>query len=255
MAIDRNNLRIVRNYQVAGYLANSKGELFIKSLCDLFNEIALEHTYLLDLDIETLRRQGLTWMAHRFRIIIDQMPSHGDEVELATMPTGVDRLFTMRCFRMKNKGKDAVKAFSEWLMVDIERRRPVRPTPRVQEVCTILSVPEDIPHGEIQAKDLPVEMQLTRTFTATFDNIDFNGHVTQSSYMMWLSNSLSFDFHSTHKMIEAELVYESEILAEQEINSYIQISVNGSETVVWHMLTSPADGKRHCFGRTKWISI
>ncbi len=255
MAIDKSLLQIARNYHIAGFLTNNKSQLFIKSLCDLFNDAAMAHTYKLGLDIETLNKQGLTWMLHRLRIIIDDMPRRGDTVEMQTMPTGVDRLFTRRCFRMKKGESEMVRGYSEWLIVDIERRRPVRPIARVQEVCTVLPMPDDIPQGEIQAKDIPTDMTQTRTFTATFDNIDFNGHVTQSAYMMWISNSLTFSFHSTHKMREVELVYENEILAEQEIASFVRIEENGSETVVWHMLTSPSDGKRHCFGRTKWERI
>lgn len=246
---------IKRTFRIADYLTNYKGQLFVKSLCDFFSEVALEHAELLGFGIETLNRQNITWMAHRFRIEIEKMPSHGQEVEMQTMPTGIDRLLALRCFRLFENGEPIVKAYSEWLLVDIARRKPIRPIPLVVERCSINEVPADVQRAGIVAALVPQQMELARHFVATFDNIDFNGHVTQASYLMWASNSLPFDFHRQHALCEAEVVYENEISIEQDIDAYIAIEEHNSETWVWHRLISPADNRSHCFALTKWKKI
>lgn len=251
--MNTDDIRELRNtFRIAEYLTNYKGQLFIKSLCDFFSEVASEHARLLGFGVDTLLQSNITWMAHRFRIIITDMPSKGDEVEMQTMPTGIDKLFALRCYRMWKDGQPIIRAYSEWLLVDVVRRRPIRPLPMVVEKCNINAFPDDMPRAGITAHDVPQEMERARTFCATFDNIDFNGHVTQASYMKWVSNSLSVDFHRHHALCEAELVYESEILAEQDIDAYVKCEEHDGQVWVWHKLVSPADNRTHCYALTKW---
>lgn len=85
---------------IRGHYTDLEGRLIVKSLCDLFNDVANVQTYALKIDVPTLNEQGLTWMLHKLHILIDRMPEQGEKVTLETWPSGIDRLFAIRDFRM-----------------------------------------------------------------------------------------------------------------------------------------------------------
>lgn len=242
---------------VHNHYTNYKGRLFVKTLCDLFNDVAEAQTVRLGVDVATLNKSGLTWMLHRLHLLIHKMPLQGEAVVVETWPSGVDRLFALRDYRLlRPEGEELVRATSEWMTVDLNRRRPVRPLPYFVELSESGRA-EKLPiTPRLQEKEVPEEMPDGRRFEATFDHIDFNGHVTMASYMRWMINSLPFEFLVSHHITEVEAVYEHEILPDSEIvSSYaVRQGKDGEETVVYHRVRS-ADGRlTHCVAITVWRS-
>ncbi len=64
---------------------------------------------------------------------------------------------------------------------------------------------------------MPTNFENTRRFTATYDNIDFNKHVTQATYVRWVTNSLSYEFLKDHEITELEIIYEHEVLPDSVV--------------------------------------
>ena len=67
---------------IRGHYTDLEGRLIMKSLCDLFNDVANVQTYALKIDVPTLNEQGLTWMLHKLHILINRMPEQGENVTL-----------------------------------------------------------------------------------------------------------------------------------------------------------------------------
>ena len=152
-------------------------------------------------------------MLHRLHIQVFKMPHKEEDVVIETWPSGIDRLFALRDYRMmRQDGEVLVNATSEWMLIDLMRRRPLRQTEKVVEMSTSHQIEKLRMAPLLQEQDRAVQMKEARLFTATFDNIDFNGHVTQASYMRWLTNSLPFEFLKNHVLTEVEVVYEHEIM-------------------------------------------
>ena len=98
---------------IRGHYTDLEGRLIMKSLCDLFNDVANVQTYALKIDVPTLNEQGLTWMLHKLHILINRMPEQGENVTLETWPSGIDRLFAIRDFRMVAGEEVLLRATSE----------------------------------------------------------------------------------------------------------------------------------------------
>ena len=153
----------------------------MKSLCDLFNDVANVQTYALKIDVPTLNEQGLTWMLHKLHILINRMPEQGENVTLETWPSGIDRLFAIRDFRMVAGEEVLLRATSEWMVIDVNRRRPVRLPACVTETAAFcVDGIREIPF-ELDTKKMPTNFENPRRFTATYDNIDFNKHAIEAS--------------------------------------------------------------------------
>ena len=64
--------------KIYNHYTNYKGRLFVKTLCDLFNDAAEVQTELYKVDVDTLNAQGFTWMLPilvRFPLIRWQTPT------------------------------------------------------------------------------------------------------------------------------------------------------------------------------------
>lgn len=241
--------------KIYNHYTNYKGRLFVKTLCDLFNDAAEVQTELYKVDVDTLNAQGFTWMLHRLHILLHKMPLKEEIVTIETWPSGIDRLFALRDYRMfREDGEELVRATSEWMYIDMKRRRPLRLPENVIAMSTEHNIPKLVLAPLLDEKEFGVERQGIRHFTATFDNIDFNGHVTQASYVRWITNSLPFGFLKEHVLTEIEVIYAHEIMPDSQIHSAYRMEERGeNEVVVWHEVKDETEHLTHCQAKTVWM--
>lgn len=245
--------KCVEKVKIFNHYTNYKGRLFVKTLCDLFNDVAEVQTEQLGLDVATLNAEGITWMLHRLHIRLHKMPHKNEEVYIETWPSGIQRIFALRDYRMvREGGEELLRATSEWMYIDMKRRRPLRQPEKVVR----LSSGHGIPHLEMESildeKQFAMQPDGGRHFDATFDNIDFNGHVTQASYMRWITNALPFDFLKSHVLCDVEVIYEHEIMPDSSIYSSYAIHEQGMRVEVLHRVLDSGGMLTHCIAKTVW---
>lgn len=244
--------KYIEKIKIFNHYTNYKGRLFVKTLCDLFNDAAEVQTEIYGVDVDTLNAQGMTWMLRRIHIQLFKMPTKGEEVRIETWPSGIDRLFALRDYQMmRENGEELVRATSEWMSIDLKRRRPLRLSEKVVEMSTSHQIEKLHIDSILAEKELGGEME-SREFTATFDNIDFNGHVTQASYVRWITNSLPFIFLRNHILTEIEVVYEHEIMPDSHIHSEFRMETSGEQVTVYHRIKSEDRQRTHCVAKTIW---
>lgn len=239
--------------KIRGHYTDLQGRLIVKSLCDLFNDVANMQTISLGFDVPTLNAQGLTWMLHKLHIIVNRMPEQGETVTLETWPSGIDRLFALRDFSMlSGEGDVLIRATSEWMVIDVNRRRPVRlPACVTENAASCVDVVREIAF-ELDTKKMPEEYENARRFTATYDNIDFNKHVTQATYVRWVTNSLSYEFLSEHELREMEIIYEHEVLPDSGVYAENHASEEDDRVIVYHRVQNDTREKAHCYALSVW---
>lgn len=246
--------KYIEQIKIFNHYTDLNGKLFVKALCDLMNDTAEQQTEILHVDVDTLNARGQTWMLHRLHILIDSLPLKGEMVTIETWPSGIDRLFALRDYRMMSmQGKELLKITSEWMQIDLTRRRPTRLSEEVITMSTEHKIPKIQIPDLLDDKNFSFEPTASRMFVATYDNIDFNRHVTQASYMRWITNALPFEFLKTHQLKEIEVVYEHEILADSQVNSFYRLETVNDQIVVSHLLQGSEDHKRHCIAKSVWI--
>lgn len=245
------------------HCTNSKERLHIRTMCDFFNDVAEQHTRLEGVDVPVLNRQGLTWMLRRIHIRVPDMPKKEEEIWLRTWCSGVDGLFVNRDYEMLTEGRVRAHAHSEWMLIDVEKRRPARPTPfMVEEAarCTQPAWPYNSLFDKAERRgriEMPAAPPFAEgAFKARFDDIDFNGHVTQASHVQWMMDSLSFEFMKTHTLREIEIIYEKEIppAAAVEVRSFSEAAAAWGESGgvrLSHWVLN-GEGQPHSVARSVW---
>jgi acyl-ACP thioesterase len=249
-------LKHEKKVEICHHYTDASGRLGVKTLCDLFNDVANEQTVGLGVDVETFRAAGITWMLHRARARVTRLPVKGETVILETWPSGADRLFAFRDLAVVTPaGEVLARLTSEWMVIDLERRRPTRlPGSVLRMACHYEGVAREMDF-ELDRGMIPAGITGKRRFVASYDTIDFNRHVTQASYVGWVVNALPFDFLCRHLLEEFEVIYEHEILPDSEVDSLYLLEESCGKVTVFHRVLSTTGDTTHCIARTTWSPV
>lgn len=246
-------LKHAREITICNHYTDVNGRLGAKTLCDLFNDVANEQTLELGVDVETFNASGITWMLHRIRVEFARLPVKGERVVLETWPSGAGALFAFRDFAVvASSGEGLARGSSEWMVIDLERRRPVRLPQSVRRLELLRERIAPALTFTLDPRERQRAYEGCRRFVASYDTIDFNRHVTQASYVGWMTNALPFSFLSTRVLQEVEAVHEHEIMPDSEVDSFYAIEEQGDRARVSHRVVDATGKITHCVGQSAW---
>ncbi|MHC4939352.1 MAG: acyl-[acyl-carrier-protein] thioesterase [Planctomycetota bacterium] len=188
----------VRSFEIDGH-----SRALLKTVTNYLQETAVRHA----IELNVARGQmeeHLTWMLSRLRLEMERWPAWGDEVTVRTWPSGIKGLFALRDFELKGWGV----ATSGWVVVDVNKRRPVRIPDSVKALR-----PEDPERVLVGFHDLPdpSEERHTRSYHVRWTECDMNGHANQASYVGWAVDVLPDEFLAEHVPSSLEIEFRAEV--------------------------------------------
>lgn len=174
-------------FTIASFESDFTGHLAVHSLFHRLQDIAGRHADFLDVGYEKLKAAGLAWLLSRIKVEIAALPAWGDEVTVETWPKGVDRLFALRDFRLRNAaGKTLALATTCWLLVDMAKERPRR--------VETLAVDLRFPNAEQALREIPDKLAAPGLLQASYQkqilpsDLDVNDHVNNAHYARWVTD-------------------------------------------------------------------
>ena len=213
--------------------------LTVASVFDLFQEAAMNHAEILGAGREALKQSGNVWILSRLSVFMSRRPEFRKKIITRTWPRGSNRLFAVRDYDIHYSDDISgledgpcidtvlVRGRSAWLVLDIEKRKPLRP----QIVTEKLPFNEGInalPGKNAAGNDPPVLLSV-RDFSAAepvlrracYSDIDYNGHVNNARYIQWIQDLLEFRILNNAKQIRIDINYLAEVLPEEDISLYL----------------------------------
>lgn len=239
------------SFQVRTYETDTLGRLQVPILCQLLQEAATAHAAVLGVAVETLIENGVAWVLSRLRLEVDRWPSADEEVVVATWPEAASRLFTERRFEVFDDSERRIAAASTlWLVLDLERRRPVRlpafVTERLHE-CELGSEPRHF--AELVEPD-PADREVA--FTVRRADLDLAEHVNNTSYVTWAIEAVPDEVWSAAELAELEIQFLSECHRGQTALSRSQTIARFNGTEVLHQLVRSENNVEVARARTVW---
>ena len=117
-----------KEYTVSSYELNPLGQARLTTMANYFQEVAYHHANELGFGVEDMKNRNTMWLLSRMRIQMTSYPVWGEKILVETWPSGVEKLFAVRDFRVVNSRGEVIGAASTyWLIVDVESHRPLRP--------------------------------------------------------------------------------------------------------------------------------
>ena len=152
------------------------------TLSEIFSEIAGYQLLTFDLPYQKLIDNGLVFLLIGLSVEFSSEVNFEDEIEISTWASGFDRLKFLRCFEVHKKDKKtpAVRAKSNWVLVNPETRKILRPTDFPFTIPLLESKKfEDLEILKIQDK---IGFHSAGLKIPRFSEIDANNHINNSNY-------------------------------------------------------------------------
>lgn len=239
---------LVQEYSVRTYECGQDGFILLSQLCNYLQEAASVHADILGLSKDVLAGYNLTWVLARMRVRVDRYPKWRDEVHVLTFPHKMGKLTAQRDFvLMLQDGSNVGAASSEWMCLDLAKRRAAR-LPDIMGNCAN-NVRTPVWPGNAFTKpvypDNPVD-ETEKSFEVYQTHIDLNGHVNNVRYIEWMMECAP-ETATDRKVREMEIVYRAEAFLGETVIARCAVLPDGTRA---HRVLAPS--RDLIIARTKW---
>jgi acyl-ACP thioesterase len=226
-----------RDFPVKFSHIDRAGLLSPTAALDYFEEAAFCHAELLGVGYEAMMSRRQAWVLSRITVHIERRPRLHDTITVSTWPRGHDRLFAVRDYEIALHGQVLVRGRSNWIIFDLDKRRPVRP----QDIMDKLPLNE----GKDALTESPAvlgEAQGLAPATirkAHYSDLDFNGHVHNTRYMQWICDLFKPEKIENAPSVRFDINYLKEIPASSSTGILL-----GETDGVYHIEGRRIDGRK-----------
>ena len=237
-------------YRIHYHQVDVRSNATLVVLCQFMQESAWNHAEHLGLGFSHLSEKNFIWILSRQLLKIYSYPKWGDVIQVHTWPTGRDRLYCYRDFRILDSAGSIIgEATTAWFVIDLTYRKPQRTGAYFQK-----NLPTDFERvfpGKLNKLNPLVSTDHTRVIQVSYGDLDINEHVNNVRYIDWILNTLPFEHLKTHILGELEINYLSESSYDDEISvSYVE----KEKSEFLHSLIRNGDTTELCRARTVWES-
>lgn len=167
-----------------------------------------KHAERLGVGYQYCQAHNMAWVVTHYLVDIIEMPTEREELVITTWPSCQDALRATRDFEIRGvDGRLMVRATSQWILIDMTRRRPLR-------------LDENLPKwviNETRAWDRTFDKfpdftpTKTHTMKCRFDDIDVNQHINNAVYAVWATESVGYEYRNQHALRRIEMNFKKEI--------------------------------------------
>lgn len=240
-----------KEYQIYYYDIDYKKKVLPTSIMNYFSDVALEQCSLLNMDLDYMFKNNITWVLYKWDITIKRYPLIGEKITVSTTPYAFRKFYAYRKYDIKDSnGNVIVTANSVWFLLNIEKRRPMRITENMYDAFHIT---------EDDNKELPIEkiLPITRIdsekeFNIRYSDIDTNMHVNNVKYAAWVLETVPLDIVKGYTLNKIIMTYEKETTYGEMIRVQTQIIENGNQIVCVHRILDK-EYKELNQAQTTWI--
>jgi medium-chain acyl-[acyl-carrier-protein] hydrolase len=236
-------------FRVRKHEVDAFGALSPPALQGYLSEIAGLHADELGVGLEALMAQGMTWVLSRLRLDNPLPIVLGDELEIETWPSGIERLFARREFRVRRGGEEVARATTQWLVLDLAARKPVRPAEVLDPRFPREPTPPVAPISRGKLPEL-AEWDTEKPFHVRYADIDQNLHVTNTTYLAWAMEAVPQELWRSHRLASVEVQYVAETL----YGSAVLSRLRRSEGAAFAHAIVREDGKELARLATAWVA-
>lgn len=237
------------SFVVHAFEMDRRGQLSLLALCDWLQEAAGRHAAALGWSIHELLGRGQTWVLSRLSLRVLRHPVFDATVSVATWPSGVQRLHSLRDFRVRlADGGEVAVATTGWLLLDAARRRPLRPPAAIAEAAE-RAPGRVLDDGFDRLPELDADDGRGVPLTVPWSAIDVNGHANNVRVVEWLLAASPPELAARAAPVGLEVEFRSEARCGERLRSLAE--ERGDGTLV-HRLERVTDGHEVARGRTVW---
>ncbi len=184
----------------------------LQSMLAWMQEVAESHSRVYDYGFEDLRAKNACWVCLRYHLKLESYPRLYDRVQTYTWAEPARLGVYPRMFSLEDEsGSAMIRAASMWSIIDLDKRSmvnpiklglPPYPTRKIQSFGDLKALSKiDIPEGE----------ERLYKYRPVYSDFDMNGHVNNTSYLLWFDNHFSLEDHRKYEVRDLLIHYNQEV--------------------------------------------
>jgi medium-chain acyl-[acyl-carrier-protein] hydrolase len=252
---DRMASTFKQEFTISSYDLDPRGGARLTTLANFFQEIAYHHANELGFGYVDMKNRDTMWVLSRMKIRIERYPLWDDRIMVETWPSGTDKLFAIRDFRIHGVSGDVLGfATSYWLIVNMESHRPLRPKAELDRYAHIV-YGEPVFDSLLEKIERPGPLARLEEHRVMFSDLDIVGHVNNVKYMEWCIDTAINELNDQRQILELEINYIHEALFGEMIDIYgipdgsRNHDISNPKT---YMAIRPSDGAEIFRARITW---
>lgn len=217
-------------YKVYGFNCNKDLEMRVESLFQFMIETSVKQTE--KLMIDNMDYEDYFWVIYQWDVEIIKRPKYNDEIIVDTISVGANKFYAYRNFTIfDEEGNIFVKAKTKWLLLNKNRKMPVRIP---MELMELYGSDESLRRIEKEFKiDDDITFNKGEGFSVKKSDIDSNNHVNNAKYLNWILETVDND----REIKRIELIYKKETkYGEKIISQSTNIKKEINKNIVYNKI-------------------
>ncbi|MGM9615041.1 MAG: acyl-[acyl-carrier-protein] thioesterase [Oscillospiraceae bacterium] len=191
------------------------GRLKPSAMLALFQDCSEDLTEGWGVGLDAMIARGVIWVAAKVGCTITRLPQHGETVTVrgwaARSRSGI---CPFRYFLEDESGAECASGVSMWVLSDLKTHSMM--SDHIPAVKLPTPEPDDAKLPRFPSIRRP-ETQEHTPRRVQFSETDFNGHLTNTRYIDWLTDLAAPAFHRTHPVKGLRIDYRAETFPNEEI--------------------------------------
>lgn len=235
------------HFRIHTYEVDARGQITMPMICRFMQETASHHASSLGFGYDELAANNHIWVLAALRIHMIQYPHWKDTLIVQTWPTIHERLYYWRDFKFLNDREEILgMATSQWVVLDVNRRRPVRDSVGFEFPE---SPPPPVLDGGIEKVEEISNVTRTHEYTVHYHDLDVNKHVNNVRYLEWMLYPIPMETWDSRKISDLTIQFQ----AEAGIGDHLILRLKENGNVITGELIRE-DKRSICRARILWQS-
>lgn len=244
--------RFTKEYEVHYYQLDKDRKATPLAVLNLLEDAALSHSQAIGLGIDELKSRGIVWLISAWNIVIDRYPTWHERIRIESWASHTERFYATTEYYMKDvNGEIVVRASILWILMSIERKRPIRIPLEFGDMYGMESE-RAIDHAFCPIGQV-CEPEMEGNYRVRRIDIDTNQHVNNSRYVEWALEQVPEDVYNHYRLHSLEVKYKKETMLGTRINSCCKLFVEeDGKCICLHSILSENRDTEFAVVKTAW---
>jgi medium-chain acyl-[acyl-carrier-protein] hydrolase len=242
--------RFTHTYFAQYHDCDTRQRLTVLAMMRYFEDIALLQSESYEVGLPYYAKEQVAWLLNKWDIRIRKTPAFMDDVRVLTQPMAMRRFLANRRYEIgEDGGPPLVEADSQWVFVDMARRRPARIREEIFRTYGITEESEILPAPPAPRE--PSREDVTRAFHVRKSDIDVNRHVNNIRYVDWAFDALPEEIALGASLRRLFVHYRKEVHYGEEVTARTEMREEDGLVVALHGVY--VGNELRCGLESRWV--
>lgn len=211
------NDKFKKEYKINTYDVDSNLKCKFSSLVNYLWDVVISQSDSLGETDQGFVNNNCVWVLLKYDIHIYEYPKFRETISVDTEVLGVKKFYGYRGYTIRNSQDKIIgEAFSIAILIDLDKRRPVKISPDQYEIYGIKGEVEN----PIPLDDIPdiEKTDYSKDYPIRYSDIDSNNHVNNVKYMEMSIDTLPRSILKDYTLINIKVLFKKETSDGDTIN-------------------------------------